>query len=371
MKVLATMLVGMIVLATQSGAGAATHASTAQAGVAYAWGQGIAESPVSIAGIPSNVTDVQAANWGGLAVDSTGNVWQWQSATSPTATEVSGPEDVVSIGEGNGAPNEWGAAVTASGALWTWGNDGKGQLCNGSHKNTYHAPAAVEGLSDVTAVSGGQEHLTILAGGKVYSCGTNDDGQLGTGNTTNSDVPTQIAGLSDVTAISAGNLYSLALTSAGDVWSWGINNLGQLGNGSAAAYSDVPVEVALTSPATQVFAGGGTQSDGQSLALLQNGQVWAWGSDSYGQLGNGTTSKKGFFTPVQSTALSGKTWTAVATGGSTSYAIDSVGNLWAWGNGKSGAIGNGTKSGDVLAPVMVISGVAQVSSVANTTTARG
>jgi alpha-tubulin suppressor-like RCC1 family protein len=375
MKLMAVVLGGLIGCASLAGAGtgagAAKPATAAQPGVAYAWGQGIADTPTPVAGIPTDVVDIQAANWGGLAVDSTGTVWQWNSTSVPTASQVTGPQNVVSIGEGNGAPNAWGAAVTAGGVLWTWGNDGKGQLCNGSHQNTYFQPAPVSGLSHVTEVSGGQEHLTILAGGKVWSCGTNVDGQLGTGDTTNSDVPVQVPGLSGITAVSAGNLYSLALTSAGSVWSWGINNLGQLGNGSTVPYSDVPVQVQLTSAAAQVFAGGGTHSDGQSLALLENGQVWAWGSDTYGQLGNGKTSKKSYSTPVQSTVLEGRTWIAVATGGSTSYAIDSDGELWSWGNGKSGALGNGTTSGDVTTPVMVMSGVAQVSSVANTTTALG
>ncbi len=371
MRMLAALLLSSIVASTAGVLAASVQASAAQPGVAYTWGQGIGDSPAPVEGLQADVVDIQAANWGGLGVDSDGNVWQWESASPPVASQVVGPQNVVSIGEGNGAPNQWGAAATAGGVLWTWGNDGKGQLCNGSHKNTDHTPASVSGLSGVTEVSGGQEHLTILADGKVWSCGTNADGQLGTGNTLNADVPVQIAGLSNITAVSAGNLFSMALTSTGEVWTWGINNLGQLGNGSTVPYSDVPVEAQLPSPATEVFAGGGTHNDGQALALLANGEVWAWGSDTYGQLGNGETSKQDFSTPVQSTALEGKTWTAVATGGTSSYAIDSKGNLWAWGNAKSGALGNGTSSGDAVTPVMVTTGVEQVSSVANTAVARG
>jgi alpha-tubulin suppressor-like RCC1 family protein len=276
----------------------------------------------------------------------------------------------VSIGEGNGSPNAWGAAVTSGGVLWTWGYDGKGQLCNGKHTNDDLAPAPVTGLSDVTQVSGGQEHLTILAGGSVLSCGTNDDGQLGNGTTANSDVPVKVGSLSNVSAISAGNLYSIALESSGEVWSWGENNLGQLGNGQTESYSDVPVEVLLPSGANEIYAGGGTTKDGQSLALLNN-QVWAWGSDSYGQLGNGHTSKSPSYTPIESTGLEGTSWSYVATGGSTSYGLDSSGNLWAWGNGKSGDLGNGQSSGDPLTPLLVMSGITQISAVANTAVALG
>ncbi len=337
----------------------------------YTWGQGIADSPTQVTGLPMSISDVQAANWGGLAVDASGNVWQWSSSKDPSASEVVGPTDVVSIGEGNGAPNAWGAAVTSSGVLWTWGYDGKGQLCNGKHTNNDFAPAPVTGLSDVTEVSGGQEHLTILAGGNVWSCGTNDDGQLGNGTTTNSDVPVEVGSLSNVSAISAGNVYSIALEKSGEVWAWGENNLGQLGNGQTESHSDVPVEVLLPSSANEIFAGGGTSKDGQVLALLADGQVWAWGSDSYGQLGNGRTSTSPSYTPIESTALEGTNWRYVATGGTTSYGIDSSGNLWAWGNGKSGSLGNGQSSKGSLTPVLVMSGSSQISAVANTAVALG
>jgi alpha-tubulin suppressor-like RCC1 family protein len=336
----------------------------------YTWGQGISDSPTQVTGLPADITDVKAANWGGLAIDSSGNVWQWNASRVPSASEVVGPTDAVSIGEGNGSPNAWGAAVTSGGVLWTWGYDGKGQLCNGKHTNDDLAPAPVTGLSDVTQVSGGQEHLTILAGGSVLSCGTNDDGQLGNGTTANSDVPVKVGSLSNVSAISAGNLYSIALESSGEVWSWGENNLGQLGNGQTESYSDVPVEVLLPSGANEIYAGGGTTKDGQSLALLNN-QVWAWGSDSYGQLGNGHTSKSPSYTPIESTGLEGTSWSYVATGGSTSYGLDSSGNLWAWGNGKSGDLGNGQSSGDPLTPLLVMSGITQISAVANTAVALG
>jgi alpha-tubulin suppressor-like RCC1 family protein len=349
----------------------ALPAGAASSAPVYTWGQGISDSPTQVTGLPADIVDVQAANWGGIAIDSSGNVWQWNASKEPSASEVVGPTDVVSIGEGNGAPNPWGAAVTSSGVLWTWGYDGKGQLCNGKHTNNDLAPAPVSGLSGVTEVSGGQEHLTILAGGSVWSCGTNDDGQLGNGTTTNSYVPVKVSSISNVTAISAGNVYSIALESSGEVWSWGENNLGQLGNGQTEPYSDLPVEVLLPSGANEINAGGGTSKDGQSLALLANGQVWAWGSDSYGQLGNGKTSTSPSYTPIESTVLQGTNWSYVATGGTTSYGLDSTGKLWAWGNGKSGALGNGQSSGDALTPVLVMSGSTQISAVANTAVALG
>ena len=70
-------------------------------------------------------------------------------------------------------------------------------------------------------------------------------------------------------------------------YNWGYNAAGQLGNGSTED-SEVPVRVPLTEPVRQVFQGGSGPKNGQSIAILTNGAVWAWGDNDRGQLGNGT-----------------------------------------------------------------------------------
>ena len=163
------------------------------------------------------------------------------------------------------------------------------------------------------------------------------------------DTPVEVSTLHNVVAISAGQTNSMALDMSGNVWTWGENNFGQLGDGNTSN-SDVPVEVQLPTTAAEVYAGGDAAANGQQLAMLTNGQVWMWGNDEWGQLGNGEEEPYSD-TPVEVQGLPDNVVYA-ATGGTESYALDSDGNVWGWGND----IG--------LTPTIVAAGVTQISAVA-------
>jgi len=141
------------------------------------------------------------------------------------------------------------------------------------------------GLTDgITAIAGGGTHsLALKNDGTVWAWGYNGYGQLGNGGTyTTSNVPVQASGLTGgITAIMGGHHHSLALKNDGTVWAWGYNYYGQLGNGTNTN-SNVPVRVSGLAGITKI-AGGGLHS----LALKNDGTVWAWGYNYYGQLGNG------------------------------------------------------------------------------------
>src|SRR6202034_538092 len=99
---------------------------------------------VPVTGLPKSVIALQAANWGGLAIDSTGDVWQWFGASSPRATAVNGPTKVDSVGEGGPQSEYFGAAAASSGQLWTWGSENNsGDLCLGSVGKKNVAPTQV------------------------------------------------------------------------------------------------------------------------------------------------------------------------------------------------------------------------------------
>jgi alpha-tubulin suppressor-like RCC1 family protein len=319
----------------------------------------VADSPMGVSGIPDNVTDVQAGNWGGLAIAGDDRaVWQWDASSHPRPTEI-GPENNVAIGEGY----YFSASVTTSGNVWTWGRDNSGALCIG--KKTDNAPPTeVRGITDAIDVSGGADHLMILTSdGHVESCGQNTFGELGDGSFQSSDTPVRASGLDDVTAISSGDTFSVALTASGDVYEWGYNNWGQLGDGTTTD-SNVPVEVVgLPGPVAQIYAGGSRSDNGQVIALLRDGSVYAWGNDEWGQLGNGEAEAYSA-TPVQVDVPNGTTFKSVATGGASSYAIDSSGHLWAWGNDNHGYLGNGKNSGYAVNPEEIGPGYSQLSAVA-------
>ena len=325
------------------------------------WGKNLSSTPMQVGGLPNSVVQVQAANWGGLAIDGSGNVWQWTSSNSPYATRINGPSGVISVGEGG--PYVTGAAVTSSGTLWTWGADTSGQLCNQTTEGV--GPVAqVSGVTGAEEVTGGAAHMEfLLSDGVVEGCGNNALGQLGTGNFANSDIPVAVKGLTDVQQINAGSDYNLALDGNGNVWAWGNNSFGQLGNGNTVN-SDVPLKVSLPGPAVQVYAGGSKPGNGQSMALLENGTVWAWGNDSWGQLGNDETETDST-SPVQVQNL-GTDIVAVATGGAASYALDGSGDVYAWGQDEFGQLGDNNSNGYVLVPEIVASGYAGLTATAAT-----
>jgi hypothetical protein len=129
---------------------------------------------------------------------------------------------------------------------------------------------------------------------------------LGDGTTVSRSTPVQVTGLTGVAAIAGGNHYSLALKNDGTVWAWGSNTSGQLGDGTTTNRF-TPVQVANLTGVTLITAGGWAHC----LALTDDGTVWAWGGNSYGQLGDGTTTDR--TTPVQVPGLTGVTAIAAGT----------------------------------------------------------
>jgi hypothetical protein len=194
----------------------------------------------------------------------------------------------------------------------------------------------VNGLSDVKAVaSGGAHSLALKNDGTLWAWGYNYFGQLGDNTNTNSNVPVQVSNLSGVQAIAAGSLHhSLALKNDGTLWAWGANGTGQLGDGTNAD-SNTPVQVDGLSGVQAIAAG-----DFHSLALKNDGTLWAWGNNDLGQLGDGTNADSN--TPVQVNGLSGVQ--AIAGSWGHSLALKNDGTLWAWGANWIGQLGDGTNS---------------------------
>ncbi len=152
-------------------------------------------------------------------------------------------------------------------------------------------PIAVKGLTGVTAISAGYEHTCARLGTGTVKCwGDNTGGELGNGTYTGpqmclngpcSSTPI-VKGLTETTAVAVGEDQACALLSTGTAKCWGQNSYGELGNGTTT-HSLVPVSVKGLTGATAIAAG-----DQQTCALLSTGTVKCWGDNTYGQLGNGT-----------------------------------------------------------------------------------
>jgi alpha-tubulin suppressor-like RCC1 family protein len=228
-------------------------------------------------------------------------------------------------------------ALKADGTLFAWGFNTSGQVGDGT-TTTRRSPVAVSSLTDVVAVAAGGEHsLAVKRDGSVWAWGRNNYGQLGDGTTASyRSSPVQVAELSNVLAVAAGTYHSLAVTASGDLWAWGLNATGQLGDGTNTLRRS-PVPVTTVSGVIAVDAG-----LYHSLALLSDSSVWAWGQNLKGQLGDGTTTNRNV--PTRVFALTGIT--AIASGDTFSMALKSdglpSGEPWSWGDNADGQLADGT-----------------------------
>lgn len=187
-------------------------------------------------------------------------------------------------------PARAGAAAQARAiaiALVSWGANAHGQLGIGTTTDrSSPAPVHLPSGTTPTGARAAQFSLAVTDTGMVYAWGDNSAGELGNGTTTDSSlpVPVQLPAGSKITAARAGNKFALALTSSGQILAWGSNANGMLGNGKQAD-SAVPVRVRLPKGVKIKAISTGAFF---ALALTTTGQVLAWGSNRYGQLGDGT-----------------------------------------------------------------------------------
>lgn len=174
------------------------------------------------------------------------------------------------------------------GAL-SWGDNNAGQLGDGSTAERHvPGPVSLPDNAALTQLDAGVSHtLALTLEGRVLAWGDNGAGQLGDGSTDPSTAPVEVAlpeGVT-VTQVAAGSDHGLALTSDGRVLAWGSNAVGQLGDGTTTDRT-TPVEVQLPEDVTVTRLSAG---EGHSLALTDDGRVLAWGGNVDGQLGDGTT----------------------------------------------------------------------------------
>jgi alpha-tubulin suppressor-like RCC1 family protein len=243
-----------------------------------------------------------------------------------------------------------------NGELYGSGSNSYGQLGSGDTVTKYSPTLVLEG---VAAVSCGQAYtMAVKADGTLWASGENTLGQLGLGDAANRSAFTQVSGMADVAAVSAAGCHTLVLKKDGTVWACGANMYGQLGDGTTTAspsFIQVPglADIASISASGHYYdystITGKKAYWGSSYALTKGGELWAWGYNGSGQLGNGTkldvSSPAKVLTGVAAVAAGGSHLVVSYNGGyayyGSAFAIKTDGSVWAAGT-NGGQFGDGT-----------------------------
>lgn len=274
--------------------------------------------------------------------------------------------------------------LKANGELWTTGGNVHGEGGYGSFYSSTEIHRTSGSLLFTDFQAGGRHVIAATATGEVYTWGDNTCGQLGLKKTTESTdtiEPVQISSTLDWKNAFAGEGFSFAIKADGSLWSWGLNNAGQLGLGTEDDIWSTPHAVGTSKNWSALSCGSyyvaGIQSDGtlwgwganlnlapqqigsdsnwvsvssglcysppspaaRLLAIKTDGTLWAWGQNGGGALGVGNTDES-FSVTVMTQIGTDTNWSEVATGMSISFAVKTDGSLWAWGDANGGRLGN-------------------------------
>lgn len=250
-----------------------------------------ATKPMTVMGL-NNVTSIAAGGDHSCAINNNRRVFCWgendngQLGDGTTSSrnkphEVSGIGDTIQIVAGS----KHTCALSASGLIHCWGANTRGQLGNSGFDNSL-LPVLIPGRTIATQLTSGANHSCALMDTKVWCWGDNTYSQLGRLNAANSRTPIQIPGL-EATNLGAGYFHTCALNKQNRLSCWGNNQDGQLGIGfESASHTNSTAISALDNPIA--FVAGGYHT----CSLTEAGALFCWGSNQFGQLGNGSTVKK-------------------------------------------------------------------------------
>ena len=303
---------------------------------------------VSAGGLHSVALDVVSSTWAaGFNEDGQLGDGSRSARDAPVHTRL--PEDIVLVSVSAGDFHT--LALDQHGEAWAWGWNGNGQLGDGSTLDR-SAPVRIQvpaGTTFASVAAGGFHSVAIDQDGAAWGWGANQLGEVGDGTQEQRVVPVRVAmpAAASFTRVAAGEQHSVALDQRGNVWAWGRNDHGQLGDDSVMS-RPVPTEVSMPAQVafSRVSAGGF-----HTLALDLDGRAWSWGRNEDGQLGD--ASLDGHRTPVQVDAPEATTFVDVTAGYHHSMALDDLGNAWAWGRNLSGQLGIGSLDDGRRSPAAV------------------
>ena len=255
-------------------------------------------------------------------------------------------------------------AISADHRVWCWGTNAEGQIGDGTmtgedcpdFQPCHPSPTLVGSLVQATAIAERSNHVCAIVGnGDVWCWGSNGFAEAGDGTTTGQPclnanaagckpTPVSVVSIHDAVSIAAGFGHNCVIRSGGVVSCWGEDGAGEIGDAmktSVACNGNVPcvpTPFDVTSLGTGVKAIAAGTFD--TCAIKSDDTLWCWGSNEFGNLGDGTTT--GSLVPVEVPIGS---VSAVAMGFDHACAIKTDGTLWCWGRNDGGQLGDGTTNG--------------------------
>lgn len=315
-----------------------THSMVVMAdGTLWAWGQnyagqlgdGTTEDRFSPVKIMDDVTMVSTSEFS-MAMKNDGTLWAWgkndrgqlgDGTTENRLNPVKIMDDVKSVSVSHHAFHT--AVIKTDGSLWVWGAHLEGSMGNGTTFNDYYPQVPTKMMENVVSASaGGNVVMAILEDGTLWAWGPDSEGSLGNGTNTGSIMPVHI--MDNVSYIKANAEFTSAITTDGALWTWGFNQYGMLGNGTRGGEHYSPEKImddVIYTDGTKAITADGTlwawhfsailDADGNSelkhlsesptavmdnvaqvsgssyfaLILMEDGTLWGWGQNEYGQLG--------------------------------------------------------------------------------------
>jgi alpha-tubulin suppressor-like RCC1 family protein len=257
-------------------------------------------------------------------------------SNASTPVPVSGGITFQSLASG-GYLHICGLAI--DGAAYCWGFNGEGQLGDGTTTERSTPVLVAGGLTFKSLAAGNYSHTCgVATTGTAYCWGSNINGQLGDGTTTNRLTPTPVAGGVTFESITAGHNYTCALTADGTAYCWGRNGAGELGDGTTTDHLTL-VAVRGGLSFGMLIAGVGSANNSHTCGVTTGGAAYCWGLNPYGSLGDGSVTNQSSFPVAVSGGLS---FQSLSTGANHTCGLTTHGTAYCWGYNGNGALGDGT-----------------------------